>query len=150
MASGKQTRLEANEGQTGRIVLFFGTLAILYFARGILIPLAFALILAFLLTPAVTMLKRLRISRVPAVMVTVLIATAAVAFTGWIIASQLAEVANGLPGYGQNIDRKIESLQMPKTGPFGKAAQSLKAIGARLAQSPANGTQAKGSTRPSP
>ena len=148
MASGKQTRLEANEGQTGRIVLFFGTLAILYFARGLLIPLAFALILAFLLTPAVTGLKRLRISRVPAVIVTVLIATSAVAFTGWVIASQLAEVANGLPGYRQNIDRKIESLQIPKTGPFGKAAQSLKAIGARLAQSPAAENQGKGSTPP--
>ena len=136
MPSAKQVRLEAHEGHTERIVLFFGTLAILYFARGILVPLAFALILAFLLTPAVTLLKRLGVPRVPAVIATVLVATAAVAFTGWLIATQLVEVANELPGYGVNIHRKIEALKMPDTGPLGRAAQSLKDIGAELARTP--------------
>ena len=118
-----------------------GTLAILYFAREILIPLAFALILAFLLTPAVTMLKRLRIPRVPAVAITLLIATAAVACTGWLIATQLVEVANRLPGYRQNIRHKIEAMKMPETGPFGQAAHSLKDIGEELAQASTGGKQ---------
>jgi predicted PurR-regulated permease PerM len=137
MPSVKQARLNTNEGQPGRIVLIFGTLAVLYFARDILIPLAFALILAFLLTPAVMLLKRLGVSRVPAVIATVLVATAAVASTGFLIATQLVEVANRLPGYGQNIQRKIESLQMPHTGPLGRAAQSLEDIGEELAKVPA-------------
>ncbi len=134
MPSGKQTRLAAAEGPAGRIVLLCAALALLYFARSILIPLAFALILAFLLTPAVTMLKRIGISRVPAVTVVILIATAAVAFAGWAIAAQLVEVANRLPGYSRNIRRKIDSLQMPQTGPLGQAAKSLKDIGDELAQ----------------
>jgi predicted PurR-regulated permease PerM len=146
MPSGKQTRIEArgaaNEAPGGRILLLFGALATLYFAREILIPLAFALILAFLLTPAVTMLKRLRIPRVPAVAITLLIATAAVACTGWVIATQLVEVANRLPGYRQNIRRKIEAVKMPETGPFGQAAQSLKDIGEELAQASTGGKQA--------
>ena len=40
---------------------------ILYFARAVLIPLALALTLNFLLTPMVTWLQRFRMSRVPAV-----------------------------------------------------------------------------------
>jgi predicted PurR-regulated permease PerM len=151
MPSGKQTRPEArtatigttaaNEGPAARIVLFLCALAILYFARDILIPLAFALILAFLLTPAVTWLSRLGISRVPAVAITLLIVTAAVASTGWIIAAQLVEVANRLPSYRQNIRGKIEALQMPKTGPFGQAAHSLKDIGEELARASTGGKQ---------
>jgi predicted PurR-regulated permease PerM len=141
MPSGKQPRLRVNEDHAGRIVLVLGTLGVLYFARGILIPLAFALILAFLLTPAVTMLERIRISRIPAVILIVLTTTGAVAFTGWVIAGQLVEVANRLPGYRENIHHKIELLQMPGTGPFAQAAQSLKDIGAELALAPSGGQQ---------
>jgi len=135
MASGKQTRLAANESHTSRMLLLFGTIALLYFARGILVPLAFALILAFVLNPAVDMLKRMGIARVPAVTVVVLTVTVAVGSAGWVIASQLVEVANRLPGYSSNIERKIQALQMPDTGPLGQAAQSLKEIGDELAQS---------------
>src|SRR5665213_2418535 len=108
MASGKQTRLAANESHTSRMLLLFGTLALLYFARGILVPLAFALILAFVLYPAVDMLKRMGIARVPAVTVVVLTVTVAVGSAGWVIASQLVQVANRLPGYSSNIERKIQ------------------------------------------
>jgi predicted PurR-regulated permease PerM len=144
MPNGKQTR----EINTGGIVLFFGTLATLYFARDILVPLAFALILAFLLTPIVTLLSRIGISRVPAVIVTVLIATTTVGCAGWIIANQLADVANQLPHYRDNIRRKIDALQMPQTGPFGQAAKSLKDIGEDLARAPAAANNGKTPTRP--
>ena len=55
------------------MVMLFGTIAALYFAREILIPLAFALILTFVLTPVVALLQRSRIGRVPSVAVTVLV-----------------------------------------------------------------------------
>src|SRR5271166_1139685 len=144
MASGKQTRPEANQGHTERIVLFFGTLAILYFARGILIPLAFALILAFLLTPAVTWLSRIGIRRVPSVLVIVITVATAVGFAAWAIGNQLIEVANQLPGYRHNIDAKIASFQLPASGALGRATRSLKEIGEELAKTP--GTE----TRPVP
>ncbi len=48
-------------GDAGAIVLM-GTIAVLYFAREILIPFAFALTLTFLLTPAVALLERVRAS----------------------------------------------------------------------------------------
>src|ERR1051325_11259830 len=53
----------------GALVLF-ATIAALYFTREILIPFAFALTFAFLLTPVVALLQRLRIGRVVSVLMT--------------------------------------------------------------------------------
>ena len=47
------------------MALLFGTIAVLYLAREILVPLAFAVILTFVLTPVVALLERSRIGRVP-------------------------------------------------------------------------------------
>ena len=95
------------------MVTLFVTVAALYFAREILIPLAFALILTFVLSPVVALLQRSRIGRVPAVAVTVLATMAAAGGVAWIIAIQLVDVANQLPRYRQNIDAKMEALRLP-------------------------------------
>ena len=112
--------------------MLFGTIAVLYFAREILIPLAFALILTFVLSPVVALLERLRIGRAPSVAVTVLVAMAAAGCVGWIIAVQLVDVAEEIPRYRQNIHAKMEALRLPTTGPFGLAANSLREIGSEL------------------
>ncbi len=114
-------------GDAGAIVLF-GTIAALYFAREILIPFAFALILTFLLTPVVALLQRLHTGRVVSVLTTVLVSMAVAGGIGWIIANQLVDVANQLPLYSQNIHAKIEALHVPVTGQLGHAAESVKAI----------------------
>ena len=118
------------------MVTLFGTIAVLYFAREILIPLAFALILTFVLTPVVALLERSRIGRVPSVAVTVLVTMAAAGCVGWIIAIQLVNAAQELPRYRQNIQAKMAALRIPTTGPFGLAANSVKEI-AREFSSPA-------------
>ncbi len=114
------------------MVTLFGTIAALYFAREILIPLAFALILTFVLTPVVALLQRSRIGRMPAVAVTVLVTMAAAGFVGWIIAIQLVDIAEKLPTYRQNIHAKMEALRIPTKGPLGLAAGSLKEIASEL------------------
>jgi predicted PurR-regulated permease PerM len=117
---------------TGAIVLVFAVVAALYFAREILIPLAFALTLSFLLTPVVTFLEKLRMGRVLPVMLTVLISIAAGGWIAWIIANQLVDVASQLPTYRQNIHAKIETLRNRGKGPLGRAADSAKDIGREL------------------
>jgi predicted PurR-regulated permease PerM len=112
--------------------MLFGAIAGLYFARGILIPLAFALILTFVLSPVVALLERSRIGRVPSVAVTVLATMAAAGCVAWIIAIQLVDVANQLPRYGENIDAKMQALRLPTKGPLGLAANSLREIGREL------------------
>jgi predicted PurR-regulated permease PerM len=117
------------------MVMLFGTIAALYFARDILIPLAFGLILTFMLTPVVALLERLRIGRVPSVALTVLITMAVAGGVGWIIAVQLVDVAEELPMYGQHIHAKMEALRIPTKGPLGLAANSLKEIARELSSS---------------
>ncbi len=114
------------------LVMLFGTIAALYFAREILIPLAFALILTFVLTPVVAFLQRSRIGRVPSVAATVLVTMAVAGCVGWIVAMQLVDVAEELPRYRQNIQAKMEALRIPTKGPLGLAANSLREIGSEL------------------
>src|SRR5216684_2763424 len=117
---------------TGAILLVFAVVAALFFAREILIPLAFALTLSFLLTPAVTFLEKLHMGRVVPVILTVLISMAAGGWITWIIANQLVDVASQLPTYRQNIHAKIEALRNRGKGPLGRAADSAKEIGQEL------------------
>jgi predicted PurR-regulated permease PerM len=123
----------------GAIVLF-GTIAALYFAREILVPFAFALILTFLLTPVVALLQRLHTGRLVSVLATGLVSIAVAGGIGWVIASQLVDVANELPLYRQNIHAKIEAFHIPVTGQVGRASQSVKEIVAEVtsAASPAS------------
>ena len=111
-----------------RVILLFGTIAALYFTREILIPLAFALTLTFLLTPVVSFLQRLHTGRVVSVLTTVLVSIAVTGGIGWIIANQLVDVANQLPQYRQNIRAKIEAFHIPVAGPLGLATESVKEI----------------------
>ena len=120
-----------NSSQWAMVTLFV-TIAALYFAREILIPLAFALILTFVLSPVVALLQRSRIGRVPAVALTVLVTMAAAGGVFWIIAIQLVEVAQDLPRYRDNIHAKMEALRIPTKGPLGLAATSMREIAGEL------------------
>src|SRR5712691_5975167 len=51
------SRRNAEQADRWAVVLVFGIIAALYFTREILVPLAFALTLTFLLTPAVNLLE---------------------------------------------------------------------------------------------
>src|ERR1035437_1624207 len=92
------------------VVTLFGAIAVLYFARTILIPLAFAVTLTFVLSPVVALLERSRMGRAASVAVTVLVMLAVAVGVGWIIVVQLVDVAEDLPIYRQNINAKMEAL----------------------------------------
>ncbi len=133
-------------GDAGAIVLL-GTVAVLYFARDIFIPFAFALTLTFLLTPMVALLQRLRAGRAVSVLATVIVSLALVGGLGWVIVNQLVDVANQLPLYRQNIHNKIEAFHIPVTGEVGRAAESVQEVVAEFtspgAASPASLPQSR-------
>ncbi len=113
-------------------MVLFGTIAVLYFTRDILIPFAFALTLTFLLAPVVRLLQRLHAGRAVSVLTTVLASMAVAGGIGWVIANQLVDVANQLPLYRQNIHAKIEAFHLPLTGQLGHASESVKEIAREL------------------
>jgi predicted PurR-regulated permease PerM len=119
----------------GTLVLV-GVIAALYFTREILIPLAFALTLTFLLTPVVMFLERLRLGRTISVLAAMLGSIALAGGIGWIIASQLIDVANQLPQYRENIEAKVSAFHVPVTGQLGHAAASVQEIVRELGKPP--------------
>ncbi len=97
----------------------------LYFARDLLAPVAFALVLNFLLSPAVALLERWRLSRALSVVLVILIFFSGLGVTGWVVARQLVHVAELLPDYRDNIQAKLDSLHTPIGGAAGKAISAL-------------------------
>jgi predicted PurR-regulated permease PerM len=135
-ADAKRPKLAGNAG----IIVLLGVVA-LYYAREILVPFAFALILAFLLTPVVSLLQKLHAGRALSVLITMLLSIAVIGGVGWIIANQLVDVANQLPLYRENIHAKIEAFHVPVKGHLGHAAESVQEV-VRELTSPEPGTPA--------
>ena len=86
-------------------------IASLYWAQAVLIPIAFSILLTFLLTPVADSLERLGLGRVLSVILIVLLAFSFLGAVGWIVTRQLTSVANELPTYRQNIRKKIADIR---------------------------------------
>jgi predicted PurR-regulated permease PerM len=69
------------------ILLVVATMAALYLGREILVPVTLAILLSFVLVPAVRMLRRLHVPRAPAVLLVVVIVFGGLFGIGSLIAS---------------------------------------------------------------
>ena len=81
------------------IGILIAVIAVLYLAREIFIPLAFAITLTLILAPAVTGLQKIHLGRVPSVFLVMAVSIAIAGGIGWVIFNQLLDVANELPSY---------------------------------------------------
>jgi len=88
----------------------------LYFSREILVPIALAILLSFVLAPAVRLLQRLYIPRSIAVLVVVGVAFASIFTLGAVMISQVNQLASDLPGYRTTLREKIQTLRGAATG----------------------------------
>ena len=84
--------------------------AALYFGRDVLIPLALAILISFILTPSVQRLQKIRVGRVPAVLLVVILAFGGIGALTWTMGTQIVDFAETLPRYEQNIRAKAASL----------------------------------------
>ena len=114
------------------LLLLGAIVLILYFARELLIPLAFALTLAFLLAPAVERLEALRAPRIAAVALTGILAFTAMCSVGYVVAGQLMNVAQSLPAYRLNIQRRMANVRSPAEQSLEKAFTAVEGIGQDL------------------
>ena len=106
-------------------------IAVLYFARELLIPLVLALLLAFLLSPIVKRLEGWRIPRAAAASLVLFAACALLASVGWVALAQMMELGGRLRGDAQNIQRKIVSLQ-GNSSSINDAISALEDLGAQV------------------
>ena len=91
--------------------VLIGTVAILYFAKEILIPLALALLFSFLLGPLVRRLEHCGLRRVPAVLLVAAAFFCVFGSVAWLTVAQVMDLAAKVPGYQDNIQHKFESLR---------------------------------------
>lgn len=88
----------------------------LYFGREIIIPIALAILLSFVLAPLVGLLQRIRVPRALAVVSVVVFAFALIFAMGSLLASQLTQLAGDLPRYQTTISEKIQSFRETTAG----------------------------------
>lgn len=93
--------------------LLIATLVIggLYFGREVLLPLTLAILLSFVLTPPILLLRRLKVPRVLAVGFVVIVAFAIIGGLGWLISLEATKLAADLPSYSATLSEKIKSLR---------------------------------------
>jgi predicted PurR-regulated permease PerM len=110
----------------GIIALVVGSL---YWLQAVLIPMALAVLLTFLLSPVVGTLQRRGLGRVPAVLVTVVLALSVLGGIGWTLTRQLVTFADELPGYSLNIQHRIADLRgASKGGSVEKVQKSVEDV----------------------
>src|SRR5262245_62748015 len=103
-------------------------IAIMWVARELVIPLALAGLLGFLLRPLVGRLENAGLNRLLAVGVVTLAALAPVVAAVWIAGSELLRVVDTLPQYEGNIRQKLESLEGPSGRVFTRISEMLKSL----------------------
>jgi predicted PurR-regulated permease PerM len=134
--------------------------ATLYFAREILVPIALAVLLSFVLAPLVKLLQRVRIPRPVAVLLAVVVALAVAISLGTMVMLQVNQLVSDLPRYQTTLGQKVHSLRdtLGPSGVLKGASNVLKDLSQELetndskkpAVVPHSLTQTGGATAPIP
>jgi predicted PurR-regulated permease PerM len=117
-----------------RFIAGIGAIAILYLGRDVLVPLAVAVLLTFILAPPVRLLRRWRLGRMPSIIIVALIAFLAIFGLGTILGEQVSHLAAALPKYQETISKKIDRIRgaTAGTGTLGEASHVLRDLGREL------------------
>jgi predicted PurR-regulated permease PerM len=91
-------------------------LLLLYFGRPVLIPLAMALLIAFMLQPAIRRLRKIGMGRGTATALTAATALLLLGALTWFIAIQINALTGEIPKYKQNLISKITELRQSLRG----------------------------------
>ncbi len=111
-------------------------IAILYFAREVFVPITLAILLSFLLAPAVRWLRRLRVGRVTAVGFTAVLAFMAIAGFAAVVVGEISSLAQQLPEYRYNLQTEIRSLPgiVPGGGVYRRATEMFRELSKELSR----------------
>ena len=114
------------------LIFSLAAIAVLYLAKTVVVPLALAILFSFLLSPLVTLLERIRLPRVLAIVVVILAAGIAVGTIGWTVFNQLVSVTDHMADFTYNINRKLDALKPTKSTSFSRAEDELDRLGQQI------------------
>lgn len=106
----------ANRERSLGIIATLAVLALLYFARDVLIPITLAVILSLLIAPLVRALRHLGLGQTLSVLAAVLVLALSFATVAGVIGSQFVHLAAGLPRYERTMERKLKTLNAMTVG----------------------------------
>lgn len=112
----------------GSLLAILLVIAALYLGRPLLMPLALALLVTFLLAPLVDRLERIGLGRVPSVLAVLLMLGATAGAVGWMVAREASTLADQIPQYRTNLRAKIQDLRGP-LGSLSHAASEIDQLG---------------------
>jgi predicted PurR-regulated permease PerM len=92
------------------LILVGAVATALYLGRGIAIPIAIAILIAFSLGPPVSWLHHRRFGRIPAILAVVVPALVAVAAFAYVVVTEVGRLAGNVPAYRTNIESKISNV----------------------------------------
>lgn len=118
----------------GVAILAVAVIGALWAGQDIFVPIALAVLLSFVLAPAVRRLQAWRMPRAAAVPVVVLLAFAVILLIGTAVAMQVRELAVNLPLYQSTIREKAMTTRdaLAGKGALGRAAAILEDLGREL------------------
>jgi predicted PurR-regulated permease PerM len=96
------------------------------------IPLALAIVFAFLLAPIVGLVERCRLDRVSSALVVLVLCFGLAALIGWGGTNQLMDILVHLSDYRANIHNKIEAVRAPGSGGLGKVTATVNDLSKEL------------------
>jgi predicted PurR-regulated permease PerM len=126
-------------------VIGFVLVVALFFGQAVLVPLALAVILSFILAPPVRLLRRMGLPNSPSVFIVVILAFAIIFGVGAVITQQVAGLAREIPRYQLTLKDKIKSLKDAAAGSGGaieRASATLKDLQDELDKPDAGGARA--------
>jgi len=97
-------------GLNGLLGLAVGVVVIagLYFAKDVLVPITLAILLSFVLSPVVAWLRRLKLPKGLAVLLSVVFALGLLGGVGTLVGSQAASLVDDVPSYARTIGDKVD------------------------------------------
>lgn len=109
---------ERRQSKTRILVTTVIIIAILYLAKPVVVPVALAILFAFLLTPIVSVLERTFLRRLGAIVLSVGLAVTLLSFGGWWLYQQFNSVAREFTQAGtlQRVEQKLRFLRRTSTG----------------------------------
>jgi predicted PurR-regulated permease PerM len=129
----------------------------LYFGQELFIPFTLAVLLAFVLSPIIDALRRWRVPRVPAVIITATLAFGVIGGLSYVLSTQLIKLAEDLPRYQYTMLSKIDSIRGSEDdggGIVDRLTSTLERLRNRLSQAekaqPAPSPSEPGTEEPEP
>lgn len=119
----------------------------LYVAKALLMPLALAILLSFLLSPVCSLMERWGLGRIPAVIMTAFMGFSLLGLLAWVVVLQLTSLSPKIPEYQRNIETKLSTVNQYAVTMLHKFSETAEGIEQDIKSTSLKGEEPQGTTK---